>query len=486
MSAETTTETTEITEEELKEQRKSEMKKKIIGEHNDYHVISSKEQLDSIERKKLNTWTIDGGGVYLTVKNKIGEFTAKVSDSDIEGLPDLQRNEYRMFVPKVPSSIYYQIQSFFIDIADQMNNAEAFVQVFYDTQEEKYVCHVPQQKVAGASVRYDAEETLSVKDPDRYIFVLEIHSHNTMDAFFSGVDDADEKETRFYGVFGKIKDPVPKFLLRFVVNESKPAVKPEQVFDFSARNAYPDEWKENVKSLGESTDVAHLDQSQASHIVRSNGYQWTGRRQYEGYEGYRQGWDSSEWEDDDYDSWYGNRRTVPKKTWDGEGTPGHVDDFIAEWKLLNCPEEVEIEEEEPEEDIRPPILKGQTTEEIEIETEDDNDEFEDGDVITSEDIVRLGRGEFYTGPQRDWRGWDHPSDDVPSTPEDWEEEDCEMSTSNMRDAVEDLEVFPHLEERWRIIEDFCGNLHEFDLGPLVEHLEANGYGDKVLEKLRAA
>ena len=33
---------------------------------------------------------------------------------------------------------------------------------------------------------------------------MDIHSHNTMGAFWSGTDNADEKETRLFGVLGKI------------------------------------------------------------------------------------------------------------------------------------------------------------------------------------------------------------------------------------------------------------------------------------------
>jgi len=477
--------TSELSEDEIKEQRKEEMRKVIIEQHNDYHIITSQEDLDNVKLKKLNTWTIDGDGVYLTVKNKIGEFTVKVADSDIRGLPSLQRNQYKMSVPKIPSKIYYQIQSFFVDIADKMNNAEAFVQVFYDNEEKEYICRVPIQRVAGASVRYDAESTLSVQDPDRYIFALEIHSHNTMDAFFSGVDDADEKECRFYGVFGRINDPVPKFVLRFVVNDSKPAVKPEQVFDFTERDEYPAEWKENVKGLGESTGVTHLDETETTRIVRPNESSWPNNNYYYGgntYQGYH-GQDPSEWDYEDDRSWPQDSTT--KKVWDGEGTPKHVDAFMEEWKLQNQPEEVEEDvEETEEEDIRPPTLKGQDTEE---ESDDVIDPEELRELQVQRDTERFGPAPVpYDGPEKDWRDCSLPSSDVPTCGSTWDQEDYEMSTNNMKDAVEELETSHNLEDRWRSIEDFCCSLHDFDLDILAEHLEAYGYGDKMVTKLKAA
>ena len=54
-------------------------------------------------------------------------------------------------------------------------------------------------------------ELLSVH---RVVKVADIHSHNEKDAFFSSIDDADEKGNCLYGVMGRFDMPEPKQLFR--------------------------------------------------------------------------------------------------------------------------------------------------------------------------------------------------------------------------------------------------------------------------------
>lgn len=65
---------------------------------------------------------------------------------------------------------------------------------------------------------------------DNYQCVVETHSHHTMDAFFSGTDDANEKQPRCYGVYGKINTH-DKFLLRFYLAGKHIMIKPTDLFD---------------------------------------------------------------------------------------------------------------------------------------------------------------------------------------------------------------------------------------------------------------
>jgi PRTRC genetic system protein A len=192
----------------------------------------------------------------------VGEFTARISDKSPGGLPKVLKEKYKMYTPKIPRDIYLQIQSFFYDIADEMQDAEAYIELYWDTKETKYVIHVPKQIVSKGSVRYDKDSDLFLHDFERYIAVMQIHSHNTMNAFFSSVDDADEKETKFYGVFGKIKDPEPEFKCRFVVLGEKLNIQANTIFDMApVKVEYPLEWRDNVKKVGESTGLSHLDQT---------------------------------------------------------------------------------------------------------------------------------------------------------------------------------------------------------------------------------
>lgn len=65
---------------------------------------------------------------------------------------------------------------------------------------KKYFYYVPHQTVTFASVNFFRNPQLEYNE--RYILVADIHSHGTIDAFFSLVDNADELGTRLFAVFG--------------------------------------------------------------------------------------------------------------------------------------------------------------------------------------------------------------------------------------------------------------------------------------------
>ena len=78
---------------------------------------------------------------------------------------------------------------------------ELYVAVVWDGL--GYSLRVPDQAVGGAAVRYE-----TVKDT-----VVELHSHGPMRAFFSGIDDEDERGFKVYGVVGRLPE-TPEVNLR--------------------------------------------------------------------------------------------------------------------------------------------------------------------------------------------------------------------------------------------------------------------------------
>lgn len=190
-------------------------------------------KFDQTKLTKPNTWVVGQNGTWLIQKNNAGYFGCKKNDAGIPTLPKSELPEafFELTYGKIPNSILEQIVSFFRDIMKRYNNAEAFIQVYWDKQENKYIINVPKQKISGAAVHYDALENLNTKDPERYVFAYECHSHNTMGAFWSGVDNADEKELRIYGVFGQLnKDPYA-CLHRFFVGEEQVDLELDHVFE---------------------------------------------------------------------------------------------------------------------------------------------------------------------------------------------------------------------------------------------------------------
>lgn len=278
--------------------------------------------VDFAALSKNTNYAIQGDGIYTIVKNRIGKFILKTVDQAFPGMPiQFGGNKLILDVPKIPEVIYWQIRQFFIDISKDMGEAEAFCQVYYDFTEKRYVVHVPEQTVSKASVNYDATENLNRKNPERYALVFEIHSHNTMNAFWSGTDDSDEKDTRFYGVLGNLdkeeigekyrtnilgkyvdltKDHIFDFsnkidkslVLNFLSNVNENLVDTKAIMEILTTKpvpTYPKNWLENIKKPSFKSYNSLND--------------YTGRNNRQGY-GNDTGWG---WEDD-----------VPSymKTWD--------------------------------------------------------------------------------------------------------------------------------------------------------------------------
>ena len=70
-------------------------------------------------------------------------------------------------------------------------------------KEQKFIPFVPKQRVTKdrVTVRLTDED---LPDEQRYLYYADIHSHNSMKAVFSAIDDMDERGTRLYLVIGRL------------------------------------------------------------------------------------------------------------------------------------------------------------------------------------------------------------------------------------------------------------------------------------------
>jgi PRTRC genetic system protein A len=141
---------------------------------------------------------------------------------------------------KIPIELYYQIQAFFKSICDESRD-EAYVQTFWDSETSAYFNYVPRQRVSGASVHFDRDVDLE----KRCALVLETHSHNTMNAFFSGTDNADEKSDRFFGVLGKLNQSTPETLFSFVCGGKRVIINRFDIFE-EPEVSFPGDWKSRI------------------------------------------------------------------------------------------------------------------------------------------------------------------------------------------------------------------------------------------------
>lgn len=161
-------------------------------------VVTDFAQYEELTRRPYSLFTYtDEKGVYRVESTPVSLTAAEIHGG--EGW-----YEYRL--PKIPQNILRDIVRFFLLVA-QTEHTEVLVRVFYDPNKNAYGLQLPDQIVTGASIVTDEGY------PDGMYPVLDIHSHCFYPAFFSAVDNDDEKSNRLYGVVGLLHQR-PQFLLR--------------------------------------------------------------------------------------------------------------------------------------------------------------------------------------------------------------------------------------------------------------------------------
>ena len=184
------------------------------------------------------------GRVYEQRRNEIGCFTAPAEN--VREFEDI-RAEFKMALPKIPAHIFSKVMGFFKSISDELHY-EVLVHILYDTQEKEYIIKVPKQRISHAAVNSEADEPY----PERYIHVMDFHSHNTMPAVFSETDNNDEKETRLYAVAGRFDRTFPEITVRAGCAGKFIYLPPEDVFEGNFFGNFPKEWKENIRIAEET------------------------------------------------------------------------------------------------------------------------------------------------------------------------------------------------------------------------------------------
>ena len=175
----------------------------------------------------------DDGNIYECRKNPIGTFIAPANR--VKGLETIKAG----FIPALPLFPYDQLSeviTFFKRFADKKNGLEVLVNVYWDTDAHEYVIKLPIQRVGHAYVKTKLGEV-----GENLVHVMDIHSHNTMKAKFSPVDDADEKATRIYVVIGRLDKFFPDISTRVSVGGKFVDIRPVEIFEYPF-TSYPVEW----------------------------------------------------------------------------------------------------------------------------------------------------------------------------------------------------------------------------------------------------
>ncbi len=207
-------------------------------------VISGyKAACESIEDAALKNKAIcyvpsDDGNVYEVRNTDAGIFVARAERASVY---KRVRAGFIPVLPKIPAEILTEIISFFRSYVTDESAAEAMAIICWSKKEGRYEVFVPKQRVTASSVFATTSELAD----DDCIVVMEIHSHNRMNAFFSQTDDDDERATRLYAVVGNLDEIFPKIKVRISVGGKFVNINPGAVFEMPDA-AFPKEWAENV------------------------------------------------------------------------------------------------------------------------------------------------------------------------------------------------------------------------------------------------
>ena len=186
------------------------------------------------------------GKVYELRKTGLGEFIApKNNVTDFAAV----RAGFTPALPLVPMELLAQIVSFFRCCMTGSEKFEALAHILWDKQEQEFVVRIPTQSVTRAHI--DADLSGEDLSGERYLHYIDIHSHNSMEAKFSPVDDEDERATRIYIVVGRLDKFFPDITVRMSCGGTYLTLPPGCVLE-SFGAVFPAEWRTQVKLLRRS------------------------------------------------------------------------------------------------------------------------------------------------------------------------------------------------------------------------------------------
>jgi len=153
------------------------------------------------------------------------------------GLEEISEG-FEFALPKIPITLLYEVIDFFKQVYDKYKT-EAMAHIYLDKTTKRYFVHIPEQEVSSAALDYKRNKNLERAN----ILVMDMHSHHTMNDFFSGTDDGDEKGDRLFAVVGNIQNN-GSISIRMGAGKNKIELAVDDVFDTPKSN--PD-WMNVVK-----------------------------------------------------------------------------------------------------------------------------------------------------------------------------------------------------------------------------------------------
>ena len=181
------------------------------------------------------------GRIYELRKMEQGEFIAP--KNNVVEFSEI-RAGFIPALPKIPARLMGEIIAFFRSFMTENEENEALALIYWDKAEKRFFAYVPKQSVCKEEVEANLRDC-PYDDEERYICYADIHSHNSMDAFFSGKDDQDERSTGLYLVLGKLDKFYPDVKARIFCGDSFVSIDPNIVME-GLEQPFPKEWLTQV------------------------------------------------------------------------------------------------------------------------------------------------------------------------------------------------------------------------------------------------
>jgi len=175
------------------------------------------------------------GGNNIQVVEKVKE-CALLEDAN-EGIKELTINN------KIPADLIKEIIGSF-NIIYKDSGDEAAAQIYKKRGTDEYFIYYPEQKISKASVSYPDDPKIQTLRTENEL-VCELHSHNSMSAFWSGIDDANENEVCFYVVLGTFDKDVT-YKARVKCNSFQKDLKLSDIFALTEEEEKAMLKKENI------------------------------------------------------------------------------------------------------------------------------------------------------------------------------------------------------------------------------------------------
>lgn len=179
-------------------------------------ILAENEPLQPIEPGVFYEYVVAGNGLFIRAERSQFSVMVPIASVKLRGLYDVT-SAVELKVERVPGVWLRSV----LDSARRAMPCERMYQFHCNGDLHMWRCSTPEQSATPTSVKF--------KDDGES--VIDLHSHNSMPAFFSDTDDGDEQGFRFYCVIGRIDTETPQIRCRVGVYGHHMDVPALDIFD---------------------------------------------------------------------------------------------------------------------------------------------------------------------------------------------------------------------------------------------------------------